>query len=329
LNVDITVVGSGWEVHAAALSLNECGLRCAGVRLPSNPVGWIPVSVGSGEPRATVEKIMGSALTGFLWEISEENYARARQFFPEIVPTETRWYASASPADFHSEKGFGFEEETFCRSAEARLVQLGEKVVDADEIDITSESSFVHRVKFKDGTSIGTSFVLLLHEPTAIGLYPGLSDKLIPVTLSSYTFPRRVEAGFSMALFNGGADYAIFEDVRLRLGSFRNLFEDKAVGFPLPPDPATLKGVTRFFGDQRWIDPDTKPEAHISLAAISCDGLPVVGALSEAPHVFVAGGFAGRSQNFIFEVASRLGNALRGKSSFSGLEKFSTKRFVI
>jgi hypothetical protein len=100
------------------------------------------------------------------------------------------------------------------------------------------------------------------------------------------------------------------------------------VGFHDKPDPATLSGILRYFGDLGWIRPDDPTRVSLSIATLSCDGLGVVGALPDLPGVYLVGGFAARTQNFIFEVAHRLALGVVRGQGYSGLECFSTKRFI-
>ena len=131
-----------------------------------------------------------------------------------------------------------------------------------------------------------------------------------------------------MALFNAGADFAVSEGAKLRLGSFRNLYEDKAVGIHAQPDPATLKGVSHFFGDLGWIESEKELRSHISIETLTCDGLPIAGSLPDSPGIYLVTGFAGRAQNYLFEVAEQLAAGILKESGFEALSLFSTKRFI-
>jgi hypothetical protein len=172
------------------------------------------------------------------------------------------------------------------------------------------------------------SLVILATERLDPRCLPFLADKWIPVTLPSFTWPRADGTGFALAFFNGGADFAVGGEGSFRLGSFRNLYADKAVGIHSEVDPASLRGVSTFFGDLGWIDPLQPFQSHLSVEALSCDGLPIAGALADLPGVYLVGAFAGRSANFFFEVAEQLALGISAESGYSGLNLFSTKRFL-
>src|SRR5207248_2013240 len=93
--------------------------------------------------------------------------------------------------------------------------------------------------------------VVVVSDRLVPALFPSLVDKWIPVSLTSVVHPPSRQLPFLGALFHLGADFAVVGKSSLRLGSFRNLFEDKAVGVHDQPDPATLKGVEGFFGRLR------------------------------------------------------------------------------
>jgi glycine/D-amino acid oxidase-like deaminating enzyme len=162
----------------------------------------------------------------------------------------------------------------------------------------------------------------------APALLPSFSDKWLQVTLSTFVYQRPKPQPFSLALFHGGADFAIEDGDHLRLGSFRNLYLDKAVGVLDAPDPMTLQGVSRFFGELGWISPGAVPSVQLSVETLTCDGIPLAGALPDYPGVYLVTGFAGRGANFLFAVASQLASGILGRSGFEGLGLFSTKRFV-
>ena len=130
-----------------------------------------------------------------------------------------------------------------------------------------------------------------------------------------------------MAVFNSGADFVYFDKGRLTAGSYRNLYEDKAVGRLRSADPLTQRSVTKLLEELGWIKSDESCETHLSYEAVTCDGLPLVGTLSDLPGIYVVGGFAARSGNYLFEVAESLISSILSGSS-SNLELFSTRRFI-
>ncbi len=182
------------------------------------------------------------------------------------------------------------------------------------------------------GEELSASIVVVISESIPADLFPSLKDKVIPVTLSSFSFSA-IHYPINSAktvffVFNAGIDFAIRQEKKVILGSFRNLFEDKAVGIHKQADPRTLEGVRKYFGTLGWVDAGEKASPYLDVESITCDGLPLVGSLSENPGVYIVAGFAGRRQNFIFEIARLLSQAIAGKSSFDLLSVFSTKRFL-
>src|SRR6185436_18159165 len=58
--------------------------------------------------------------------------------------------------------------------------------------------------------SLECSMVIFMSKHQGVKLFPFLADKLIPVTLSSFEFTKTKKCPlFSLAIFNGGADFAV------------------------------------------------------------------------------------------------------------------------
>lgn len=323
--VEIVIIGNAFTASVAALAFAEEGAVPRVYVTGENPPTDVrlPISVGNGEAEASARLIFGDELAGKVWDFSRRNLARANDemadrkvahdlsgvvWFPDEKLTEGGTFA---PADFVA-------------AAEARAGQFSR----VRRLKSLRSEGALKTMLQVDVETTEASIVVIVDDVAAVTLVSSLRDKIIPVTLSSFNFVPSSSHECPVRLFNKGIDYAIAEPGSLRLGSYRNLFEDRAAGIHTVPDEVTLKGVTKFFTDQKWIT-DSKPRAgHVSIESITCDGLPVVGALAEFPGVYVAGGFAARTPNFIFEVCHVLAGGILGRRDFAPLSLFSTKRFI-
>lgn len=208
------------------------------------------------------------------------------------------------------------------------------KLIKADyygEIErIEKLSTFEVRTKLRNEDLVLVAPVMIfLSDLTATEKFPFLWQKLIPVTLSQFTYPIRAFCpDFSISLHNQGADFATRMNYDVQLGSYRNLFQDKAVGVQRVADPITQRSVAKFFGDLNWMDPEKQPTISLSVESLSCDGLPIVGTLPEAPGIYVVGGFQARTGNFIFEIAHRMAEGILSDGKLKGLQSLSLKRLI-
>jgi hypothetical protein len=113
-------------------------------------------------------------------------------------------------------------------------------------------------------------------------------------------------------LFHAGLDFAVelgssTPSPVLVTGSYRNLFQDKAYGIqPGWVDAVAQKAVSDFFFDQGYAASREVSASWSRFASLSCDGLPLVGALPAYPGVFIVSGFGGREENFFFEACRRI-----------------------
>jgi hypothetical protein len=315
---DILVIGDSWNTSVITRAFNQRNKKTSLLQLEpalTPHPETIAVHIGTGEPKERVKLSMGPELTNKLWSLSERNYEKAKS---QVKPKEGQllWYKDGKVAS--SEPAFTFN-------------PIVPKVTATKILKIEKTDNMSYSVEYElDGklNKTQSSLIIFSSKAQAVNLFPFLRDKIVLVTLSSFTFKKMDKCpAFSVALFNGGADFAI-QDENLRLGSYRNLFEDKAAGIHKTADPKTLEGVTKFFGGMGWIDPKEKPKTELSVEAITCDGLALTGTIPDLPGVYFVGGFAARTANFIFEVADQLAESVLGNGSIDGLGPFSMKRFV-
>lgn len=318
--VDVLFVGPTWASCWGALKARHHGLKAAALAVADKraPTGLV-VYEGNGERKESSERVYGPELTRSLWKLSHANFAVARTLgqAAQAVWSDagTVWQGAPDP-----EPGLVMK-----RSALEQFLasQVGEGAIRAGwDWRIRKNGSFDFQVG-----GLQTRIVCLVGDAFRPELFPFFSDKWIPCTLSSFVYtPRAVPPG-SLFLFNGGADFALREGDKLRVGSFRNLYSDQGVGFHDEPDEVTRQNTEQFFLERGWISPP-EWEARLQVGTVTCDGLPLIGALPEEPGVFVAGGFAGREANFLFAVLDKLTDALAGRGLDPGLEPYSTKRFT-
>src|SRR5690606_29206407 len=104
-----------------------------------------------------------------------------------------------------------------------------------------------------------------------------LASERIPVSVSSFVFPDPEGLDASVFLFNQGADFAVRDRRIVRLGSFRNLYEDRGVGLHAAADERTRENISRFFTEKGWLGAESRPLSEgVSFESVSCDGLPIV-----------------------------------------------------
>jgi hypothetical protein len=319
---DVVFIGPAWAACWGALKARAKGLVAAAFAVPEpRAPESLVVYEGNGEWRPTAEKIYGKELADQIWSVSKRNYSMARELGKSAgalwSEDGTRW----PNAPESKEPGLVLRRpqlEQFLAS------HVGAGALRASwDWRIRSVSPFEHEV-----SGLKTKTVCLVGDAFRPELFAFLRDKWVACTLSSFVHAAGVgvEQG-SFFLFNGGADFAVREGQTLRVGSFRNLHSDRGVGFHDEPDELTRTSTEAYFTKDRWIVAG-QGKPHLEIATLTCDGLPLIGPLPEAPGVFLAGGFSGRAPNFLFAVLEDLSDALAGRGTPEGLEKFSTKRFA-
>ncbi len=333
---DVVVIGDEWPAAVVAAAF---GARATYLSLPSRAAGLdVLVHVGNGECRENARLVCGDEMSASLWEISQASFARAKSF--AILEGRLSWIASGDrETDLlrkSAEKVAGGRWEDDRLTEPALLLDTPKIMASVpftlvDKIvRIEKTGSLQNRVVYLRGeieASVEAPIVIVVSDEKVPALLPSFADKWIPVTLTSILHPARKDLPFLGALFHLGADCAVLGANHLRLGSYRNLYEDKAAGVHDTADPATLKGVSAFFGGLGWVGAG-EPSIRLTVEALSCDGLPVVGSLAHLPGVYAVGAFAARTQNFIFEVAQQLAVGIVKGQGFTGLNIFSTKRFL-
>ena len=281
----------------------------------------LPIHVGNGEKQSVARQIFGKGLADEVWEISRRNMELAGVLMG-AKESSLSWWEKKNGGSYQieaQERSLLISEpiENSIRSAMVKRITKEGPLRFATELQVDGET-----------IRVMSDVVILLSDRLAIELLPNIRDKLVPVTLSSFMFPKATREPIGYSVFNNGIDFAIGAGDFLRLGSYRNLFEDRAVGFHAAADEITRKSILSFFSGLKWIAADATSETNLSIESISCDGLPIVGPLPDLPGVYAVGGFSARPLNFAFAVAESLAGKLSGKPGGLSLDRFSTKRFV-
>jgi hypothetical protein len=332
LKNEIAVVGESWKVDLVAQALGEVGynpLRLVTRSVPRR----IPVFLGTGDCYHRARLLYGESVARIFWELSFENYRRASLDGEGLIrhagnEIEKKWFEETGrimpQARFEPASGNLYEPGMSFDSTE---------ITPVENFSFRAESNFCYELDWgKNQTHLATvSTIIFVSEEEVWNLLPAWRDRMIAVTLSEFVFPKKKQNQGSLFLFNGGADFAVAEGKNWRLGSYRNLYQDKAVGIHSHSDPATLAGVTAFFSKREWIEPAPPQKVSLTVDAVTCDGLPLVGSLAEHPGVFVMVGFAGHAANFIFALAPLVAAALAGRATnnnSAALSLFSPRRFA-
>lgn len=321
---NVLLVGDDWTLNVFADSFSKKGVSPKVLQLKTPLTvysGLQSVFVGNGDPKDRVTKTMGPELANSLWRISEANYEMGKEFFSkqniEIYEKGLlRWEGSTSLGEA---KGFSFDTEKI------KTLRKADHFGEVERIERLSSLQMGVRLKGQ-AEPLVAPIIVFLSDFAAHEKFNFLWDKLIPVTLSTFGYPIQQCPEFSMSIHNQGADFAIRFNKQIHLGSYRNLYEDKGVGLKETADPVTLKNCAKYFGDMKWVDPGKKPETTLAIEGLSCDGLPLVGTLPEAPGVYIVGGFSARTSNFIFEIAHILSSSILSDGKTPSLDPFSLKR---
>lgn len=319
--VDVLMIGPAWAACWGTLRVRAKGLTSTALAIAEpRAAESLVVSLGNGEWRETAEKIFGQERFDSLWGLSQKNFQHAHELAQTAGlswPEEGTVWAEHPSA---KEPGLVLRR----RALEQWLAShVGEGAARANwDWRIKKNGSFDFEV-----AGIRARTICLVGDRFRPELFPFLRDKWIPCTLSSFTYPAQAMPAGSYFLFNGGVDYAVKEGDSLRVGSFRDLFEDKGVGFHDGPNEVTRVNCEKFFSTKGWIAAG-ESTAHWEIATLSCDGLPIIGPFPEEPGVLLVGGFSGRGANFLFAVLENLADALAARGTDPELEPYSTKRFA-
>lgn len=323
---DILLVGDNWTLGVFADAFAQKGLKPRIISLQPPNISYPSVAsvhVGNGDPKARVSAVMGNDLCEKIWAISERSYDLGKDFCKRhsIEISEKGMVRVDNDKISGREKAFSFNPE--------KIRNLFTPDYFGEIETVQRLSTFNVRAKLRNNDEVLVAPIMVfLTDLTVSQQFHFLWDKIVPMTLSSFKFSvTKNTPEYALTLFNAGADFGIrFQDDFLA-GSFRNLFEDRAVGAHLVADPLTQSNTTRFFAKRGWIDPAENPYVSLSIESISCDGLPLIGSLPDMPGVHVAGAFSGRAGNFIFDIAPRVAEAILTNGAAKGLEAFSLKRF--
>lgn len=322
--VDLAIIGSGWEAWVAA---ELAAQRKISVALYETDLtsyrGPEVIHVGNGEIFERALLAFGEPIGNVLWSYSESNLKLAKSFAEG--PAVAAWHLGDEKAEALGEKST--KRKSYYRLIEKRLEEDGLWFHPAHVIaKIKSRASFpvVNAVGTVTPSAAGTmeydvagnraTLVLLLDDRSLLATEKSLAAEVIPVTLSIFEGTPTAAALSGYQLFNGGADFSLRRDNFFSMGSIRNLFADKGVGFHTQVDPVSRENLIKFFSAKGWLA-EAGDEA-LKYVSLSCDGLPIVGNIPGREGVFYCSGFSGRGGNFLFAVLNDLlSDMVEGKGS--------------
>ena len=319
---DVCVVGDGGEAAYAAYLFAEAEIKVVQISSANPAREWQEViTIGNGDLLRRAELAIGEKNARELWQISKKNAGRATQLFSKLkLPTQkiTTFWIYDSKNETEMAEASAKSDVTYHRGNDPRLGKfVSEKSESFDPTSLitrlkAAQSWPILRGEFSTLLrSISCERTLILDDAITLKLSPSMKEELIPVTLSLFEEPLDSSAPQGYFLFHSGADYALTSEGKIVMGSFRNLYEDKAVGRLAQYDPVTWKGVSQFFSKKKWMRPHAQPSSfYLKAASLSCDGLPLVGPLRDSPALFISTGYAARAANFQFEVLAQLVNSL-------------------
>lgn len=319
LTFDVAFVGDA--TAAAAWELARPAMRTVWVRVPdasppAGPVAWL----GAGEPAATTALIFGDDVQKDLWALSEENRERAMAS-PGARALPVHWEAhGALPAA--EEKGVWLDTGRLAAHAQKEFAA----VVDAGaHPTIIAEGAYCYRLDGISASPVFASLVVVADERWAPRLFPQLREVWLAPAMTTIRTTEKAEP--ALHLVHGGADFASFGPTGARFGSFRSLYEDRAVRETPAVDTVTMGHVTKFFRDRQWLGSEEET-AEVSVEGFSCDGLPIVGPLATHPGVVVCGAFAGRTNNFRFACLAHIARSLGDGAVAPALARLAPRRFA-
>jgi hypothetical protein len=323
---DIGVVVGGWGGWLFVQQLLKKKIKPKVFQLSAlgtNALVDIPVFIGNGDPLSRVEKTFGRETALSLWDFSEKNYVFGKELLTDLqVPFEEKGLLRNDLKE--KENAYSFSASVL----EERVLRLMSASgcpapLHIKSPKISSKNQLEVFLEWEGGSEALSSLVWISEAPTPLA---SLKEKVIPVTLTLLSASQR-ELPFSICLFNKGADF-LYGGTKTWMGSYRNLYEDKAAGILSSADPKTIEGVKSFFTSLGTLAKDESLETHLCVEAITCDGLPVIGALPEMPSVTAVSGFAAHTGNYLFSASHIWVADFLSGGSYDRLGLFSTKRFV-
>lgn len=334
--VDLAIVGSGWDAWIAAelAARKKISVALFETDLLSYR-GPEVIHVGNGEIFERAILAFGEKLGNALWIYSESNWKLAASYAegPSIVAwhlgdAQNKGFAEKSAKrksyyrvndDRLEADGLWFHPETIIAKIKSRanfpVIKTAGPTVPARAATMEYEVA-----------GCRATFVLILDDRSLLTTEKSLSSEIIPVTLSVFEGVPGSAALEGYQLFNGGADYTLRRGSFFSMGSFRNLFADKGVGFHTQVDPVSRENLIKFFSTKAWLS-EAGHEA-LKYVSLSCDGLPIVGNIPGREGIFYASGFSARGGNFLFAVLNDLlSDMIDGKASRVP-EFLSNRRFL-
>jgi hypothetical protein len=296
------------------------------------------IHIGNGEIFERACLALGEGLAGSLWSYSERNLQIAKSHL-QSEPLSVVWHVSSDPQKAQARRSAekkiyyrwddsGRLEESGLFFSPRELIENVQKKHGLAATPLAPESApTLAGVMEYEIQGVRAPLVLVLDDEVLLRVERSLSEEIIPVTLSLFEAKASAAAEKGYHLFNGGIDFALNHAGELFMGSLRNLFADKAVGFLDQADPVSQQNLEKFFAGRNWIGKDIL-RPSLKYVSLSCDGLPVVGPVRSAGGIFYASGFSGRTANFIFAVLTDLlSDLVEGKGS--RLPEFmSNRRYV-
>ena len=308
--VDLIIVGSGWEAKVAAELALSRGLSTLIIEPDLKSYsGPEIVYVGNGEIFERAILAFGDKLGNALWDYSERNLALAQRYAAKA--TSVVWHLeddnSRKLGKASSRRKNYYHYNTDRLEAPGRWLPVGALKTQAPSLTVpgpvTPKKAGVLEYEV---SGVHASVVLLLDDRSLLTVDKQFTTEIIPVTLSVFEAIPASGAENGYHLFNGGADYVLCENPFLAMGSFRNLFADKGVGFQTAVDPVSRENLFKYFSAKGWIAQKKSSSESLKYVSLSCDGLPVVGNVPGQEGIFYASGFSGRTANFIFAVLEDL-----------------------
>ncbi|HEX9916264.1 MAG TPA: FAD-binding oxidoreductase, partial [candidate division Zixibacteria bacterium] len=118
-------------------------------------------------------------------------------------------------------------------------------------------------------------------------------------------------------------------DGTILLGGFRQLYSDTEIGFSDETTSEIQEGLYKFLIEHfPQLNKIKITHRWAGVMGFSKDGLPLVGALPQAPFVISAVGFTGHGMGFAFGLAKGLAEYLTGGKTSYPLDIFSLKRVL-
>jgi gamma-glutamylputrescine oxidase len=177
-----------------------------------------------------------------------------------------------------------------------------------------------------------SQMVVLATNAYSRSLFGVFKDLVIPTRGQILATEPVKEKLFDQKIVYADWGYEYFRQVldgTILLGGFRQLYSDVEIGFSDETTSEIQEGLYKFLIEHfPQLDKIKITHRWAGVMGFSKDGLPLVGALPQAPFVICAVGFTGHGMGFAFGLARGLAEYLiQGKTSYP-LDIFSLKRVL-